>query len=264
MRTLALAVLLGLTGLPAIACGPDTDCVLGERSYRLYVPGGDGAKGAFLYAHGYRGSAAGAMRNGALKRLADALDMAFVALDSAGPDWAIAHTPQAPGREEVLEYDYANAVLDDLGNHFEVDPSRVVATGFSAGGMMTWTLACGMSERFQGFIPLSGTFWTPVPESCPSPPSNLVHIHGTEDPTVPLEGRPIASTSQGDVFEALAMYRAHGGFAPVATDPAPGEMSCDRERSSDGLILEFCTFAGGHSFSIDRLRYGIEQVLAGE
>jgi polyhydroxybutyrate depolymerase len=256
-----VVVLLLFAAAPAVACGPDSDCRVGKRSYRLYVPDTEGPTGAFLFAHGYRGSAAGAMGNAALRDLADRLGMAFVALDAEGPDWDLAHTPRAPEREEALEYGYVADVLDDLAQRIDLDQNRIVATGFSAGGMMTWTLACGMSEWFAGFVPMSGTFWDPVPESCPAPPANLVHFHGTEDEVVPLGGRPIGSTRQGDVPKALAMYRAHGGFGPATTVSAPDDTRCEHSESPAGLILEFCTFTGGHSFSTDRLRYGIEQVL---
>lgn len=264
MRLLA-ALFLTLAALPAQACGPDSDCMVGARSYRLYVPEGPGgATGAFLFAHGYRGSAEGAMRNASLRRLADALGLAFVALDAEGPDWDLAHTPRAPERQEALEYDYVSDVLDDLATRMDLDASRVVMSGFSAGGMMTWTIACGMSERFAGFVPYSGTFWAPVPESCPAPPATLVHIHGTDDSTVPLGGRPIGPTRQGDVSKALAMYRDHGGFTAAGNHPAPDGMACEAARSETGLLLEFCTFEGGHSFSTERLRYGLERVLGAE
>ncbi len=256
-------LLAALSAAPAFACGPDSDCLVGGRSYRLYLPEGGAPNGAFLFAHGYRGSGAGSMGNPALRRLADALGMAFVALDSEGPDWAIAHTPQAPGQAENREFVYVGAVLDDLVAK-GIDPARIVATGFSAGGMLTWTLACGMSERFAGFVPMSGTFWAPVPDSCPAPPANLVHIHGDADPVVPQAGRAIGPARQGSVAKALEMYREEGGFEPAGTGPAPGGMHCARERNPAGQVLEFCSFAGGHDFSTERLRYGIEEVLGAE
>ena len=163
----------------------------------------------------------------------------------------------------MLEYDYIDAVLADAASRAEIDPGRRVMAGFSAGGMMTWTLACGASDRFHGFVALSGTFWAPVPATCTSPPANLVHIHGTTDRTVPLTGRPIGGTSQGDVGQALAMYATHGGFArDGAATPAPGEMTCRTARNPAGKRLDFCTFDGGHAFNADRLRFGIQTVLA--
>ncbi len=263
MRRLALVLTLCLAA-PALACGPDSDCIVGDRTYRLYLPPAaqTGPVGALVFAHGYKGRAAQAMDNTGLRQVADDLGLALIALQSDGDDWAVAHVPQAPERTETLEYGYVDAVLADAATRAQIDPGRRIAAGFSAGGMMVWALACGASDRFRGFVPVSGTFWAPMPETCPTPAANLVHIHGTADTMVPLEGRPIGGTRQGDVAAALAMYAAHGGFQPTGTTAAPGDMTCRTARNPDGKLLDFCTFEGGHDFSTVRLRYAVEQILA--
>lgn len=263
MRHLVLALMLCLAS-PALACGPDSDCVVGDRTYRLYLPPAaqTGPVGALVFAHGYKGKAAQAMDNKGLRQVADDLGLALIALQSDGDDWAVAHAPQAPDRTDSLEYAYVDAVLADAATRATIDPARRVAAGFSAGGMMMWTLACGASDRFQGFVAVSGTFWAPMPEACPTPAANLVHIHGTTDTMVPLKGRVIGETSQGDVAGALAMYAAHGGFQPDGTVTAPGDMTCQTARNPTGKLLAFCTFDGGHDFSTIRLSYALQQILA--
>ena len=128
---------------------------------------------------------------------------------------------------------------------------------------MTWTMACEMSQDFKGFVPISGTFWAPEPATCTSPPANIVHIHGTADPIVPLGGRAIGGTSQGDVQQVLAMYAAYGDYTLTATSNAPDGMTCTNATNPAGKRLDFCTFDGGHDASIKRLRYGFEQVTSG-
>ena len=262
MVRLALILTLLLAG-PALACSPQTDCVVGDRSYRLYLPETDGPTGVLFFAHGYQGSANGTMRNQSLMALAEEFGLAFVALDAGAPDWNLAHRPQAPAQTATQEFGYMADVIADLGTRMDLDRDRLVLTGFSAGGMFTWNMICGMSEPFAGFIPYSGTFWLAPPETCPTPPANVVHIHGTEDRTVPLGGRQIGGTRQGAVPDTLAMYRSHGGFEALGTETAAGGMSCAQSANGDGVILDFCTFAGGHSFTVERLRHGIERVLSG-
>ncbi len=264
MRVLLGVLWLFLAG-PAFACGPDTDCVVGDRAYRLYVPDGVGDRptGALLFAHGYRGTAGAEMRNRALRGLADDLGIALVALDAVGDDWQLAHTPQNPTATEAREEAYVAAVLADLKTRITLDPTRTVLSGFSAGGMMTWTMACDMSGSFAGFVPLSGTFWGPEPDTCTSPPANIVHIHGTRDTTVPLGGRAIGATRQGDVAKVLAMYAAYGGYTGTETVTAPEGMTCARSANPAGKRLEFCTFDGGHDASVARLRYGFARVTGG-
>lgn len=261
MRLIALLLTL-CTATPALACGPETDCVVGGRTYRLALPqGATGPLPVLIHAHGYRGTAAGAMNNAALRDLATDLGMALIALQSDGDDWNLAQRPNEPGQAQAREYGYVADVLDDAARRFDLDGTRVVMTGFSAGGMMTWTLACGMSDRFAGFVPMSGTFWGDIPVTCPTPTATVIHIHGTADSTVPMTGRAIGPTRQGDVGQALAMYAAKGGFAAVDAVAGPGGMTCDRQANADGKRLEKCLFDGGHSWSATRLRYGIGRVL---
>lgn len=261
---LILAAFLALTAMPALACGMESDCRIGERSYRLYVPDtAERPTGAILFAHGYRGSAAGAMRNGGFMRLAEEFGLAFVALDAGQPSWRLAHHPSNPARREAEEYGYLAAVLDDLDARIGLDRDRTVLTGFSSGGMFTWTMICGLGEDIGGYVPYAGTFWAPVPETCPATPASVVHIHGTTDRTVPLAGRPIGEARQGDVIETLEMYGAHGGFGAPRIRTAPGDMTCAERSGPNGRILDFCTFEGGHSFSMERLRHGLARILSG-
>lgn len=263
---LILAAIMALLAAPAIACGPDTDCFVldGTRTYRLYLPdGAQGPTGAVFHAHGYRGSAGGAMRNAALRAMSDRLGMAFVALNADADDWNLAHRPRAPHQIESAEFAYVAAVIEDLAQRIDLDRDRLIATGFSAGAMLTWTLACGMSDSFAGFVPYAGTFWAPVPATCPTPTATLIHIHGIEDTTVPLEGRAIGPTRQGSVTEALAMYARHGEIPALQPVPFPEGEGCRAATATDETMLALCLFQGGHSYGVARVEWAIEQILAG-
>jgi len=258
MRLAGLVLALLWAG-PALGCGAATDCLIelggAERSYRIHLPpGGAEGKGAIVYHHGYRGSAAGAMKNAALTGLADALDVALIAAKSDGDDWQIPGVPSHPQADVTAPLAYSDAVVADAAARFGIDTGRLVATGFSAGGMMVWTLACHRGGAYYaGFVPIAGTFWAPVPESCSGQPANLIHIHGDADRIVPLAGRPIGPSRQGDVGQALAMYRAHGGFgAPVSE--RRGALRCETSENAAGTLLDFCLFEGGHSFRTEHLR----------
>ncbi len=249
------ALLLAVLGQPALACGRTTDCGLGERSYRIVLPESHAPGeplGAIIFAHGYRGSAAGTMRSDALAGLAQTLNIAVVAADADGPDWQIPGVPSFPGADGAAELAYFDALRDDLIQRFAIDPERIVATGFSAGGMMTWHLACHRGDAYAGFVPLAGTFWAPLPESCPTTTVDLIHYHGTADSIVPIEGRTIADTRQGDVREAMALFTTAGGYSPVDGEPAPG-LDCALRRNAGGQRLELCLFDGGHELRIEHL-----------
>lgn len=260
VKLICAAVFAMLSG-PALACGPDSDCSVGLRHYRVALPetyDGSTAVPALLFAHGYRGSAVGVMRNGSLRRLASDLGAALIAVDSEGVGWNLPNGPRTPDSDGSAEYDYFDAVLDDVTKRFSIDQSRIVATGFSAGGMMVWNLACARPERYAGFVPVAGTFWKEPPLTCNAPVASIIHIHGDQDRTVPLLGRAIGPTRQGEVPAALEMYGDFGGFGPAHT-VGYGGLECSERTNSSGSQLSFCLFSGGHSFRTEHLRHAWEQ-----
>lgn len=258
-----LSVLALIWAAPtAFACGPDSDCQIGDRHYRIAMPEGyDGTTpvGALVWSHGYRGSAAGVMRNGSLRRMVSDAGLALIAAQGVEGTWDLPNGPRTPDSTGAAEFTYFDAVLDDASARFALDPQRIIASGFSAGGMMVWNLACSHPGRFAGFIPMSGTFWLKPPDTCTAPVSSIIHIHGDADRTVPLAGRVIGPTKQGEVSHALSLYQTFGRFGPP-TSSISGDLTCENRTTAAGDVLAFCLFSGGHSFRTEHLRYGIMQL----
>jgi len=195
--------------------------------------------------HGYRGTAKGTMKNKSLEKAVSDLGLALVAPKSAYADWAI---PGAPQAKEPIELEYFDAVVADIKKKFNIDTSRMMASGFSAGGMMTWNLICDRSQLFAAYAPIAGTFWEPTPTTCNTPAANVIHMHGTSDKIVPLAGRPIANTKQGNIAEVFAMYAKKGGFNEQREYKQDTlEFSCNEMKNPDQQILEICLHPGGHS-----------------
>ena len=248
--SLFLLIVFGGTGLsvPAGACGPDTDCLIGERTYRIRMPlNHDGVSkvGAIIFNHGYRGTAKGLMRNKRLGKLISDMGLAFVAPKSARQDWDIPNAPSPGPRSELPFFDALKARLVD---QHSIDPKRIVVSGFSAGGMMTWNLACDRGDQFAGFVPVSGTFWAPVPKNCSAMPAHIIHVHGTSDKIVPMKGCPIASTKQGDIYRALKLAAKQGDYGPWRSQGSRNGLTCQQKISAKGIILQLCLHPGGHSF----------------
>lgn len=201
------------------------------------------------------------MRNTALRKMASDAGLALIAVQGINGTWDLPYGPRTFNSTGAAEFAYFDAVIDDAVSRFAIDPNRIVASGFSAGGMMVWNLICARANRFAGFIPFSGTFWLKPPVQCAPPISNVIHIHGDQDRTVPLNGRAIADTKQGIVSEALAFYGDLGAFKAVS-DTTHRNLSCENRRNATGNILVFCLFPGGHSFSVQHLRYALDLLQA--
>ena len=258
-----LGALFAALASPALACGPESDCVIGDRTYRIDLPENrTETTGALIYAHGYKGSSKGTMKNKWLRKTAHDLGLAFVAAEAGDVDWLIPNRPRHKHNDGSREYTYFEALIDDLAARHGLDSGQIFMTGFSAGGMMTWELACNRGDLFRAFIPIAGTFWAPVPRDCPRPPRDLVHIHGTRDKIVPLEGRAIADTRQGKVMNALALVERLGQFG-VHREFNAGDLGCMRQTNVTGQLLVFCTHPGGHSVKSSWIRMAV-RLIRGE
>lgn len=259
ISSLAIAALAPSSGS---ACGRDTDCQIGDRSYRIFLPvGHDGITPipAVVFAHGYRGTAAGIMGNDSLIAMAGELGFALVAAQAAGPEWNISNIPSVDALSGIDELDYFDALSADLAARFSVDRARIVVSGFSSGAMMVWHLACYRGDSYVGFVPMSGTLWEPLPANCPTVPNNLIHYHGREDPIVPLDGRQIKDAHQGDVMQAIALV---AGLSDYIAAPPEQAVGADCSRQVDGMhrLLELCLFTGMHEMKAAQLARAIRTI----
>ncbi len=83
--------------------------------------------------------------------------------------------------------------------------------------------------------------------------ASVIHIHGDNDKTVPLAGRKVMDTHQGDVLEVLEFYKGHGSFSE-STGIQTEDIQCNVFLNPAQSRLEFCQIAGGHRFRADLLR----------
>ena len=87
------------------------------------------------------------------------MGLAFVSPKSAYGDWDIPNSPSQ--KDGTSEYPFFEKLKADLVEKHGIDPDRIMVTGFSAGGMMTWELACRRGNLFAAYAPIAGTFWNP-------------------------------------------------------------------------------------------------------
>lgn len=80
---------------------------------------------------------------------------------------------------------YLGGLIDDVMKTWPVDPKRVYVIGHSNGGFMSYRMACERADVIAAIAPLAGLA-SSMPSACnPSRPVNVLHMHGTMDPTVP-------------------------------------------------------------------------------
>ncbi|MGB3408717.1 MAG: dienelactone hydrolase family protein [Jannaschia sp.] len=213
---LALALAIAAPVLSQEApCGQDAACEIAGGSYHLVLPEGwDGsiALPSLIFYHGHRGSGAQVFRSSGLK--ASFADRGYLLIAPNGPmreGETYRSNPARMGgpRDEVA---FTLAVLDDVAARLPVDPGRVFASGFSAGGSMAWLMACEAGDRLAGMVSVAGALRRPNPTECAGLVGlPVMQVHGFADGQVPLEGRGIGTWHQGSVWEALDRARERNG-----------------------------------------------------
>ena len=185
MRKFSMLILLGVSLLiPASAFAQTwTDFQVGglTRQALVYVPTGISNPPLLISLHGMGIGASwnqGEMMK--FEPIADR-DKFIVVYPEADQDlkWDLAGTH---------DIDFILKIIDDMSANYSIDLNRVYASGFSMGGMFSYTLACKIPEKIAAIAPgdgypLGGEFGCVTTRSVP-----IFHMHGTADDFVAYSG----------------------------------------------------------------------------
>jgi len=178
-----------------------------KRHYVVHVPPGYDGKTmvpVVIMFHGGGGKARGAMQETGWSAKSDKENFLVVYPEGVPRDpsrrGSFVSNPQswndgsqraivAASLKNIDDVGFVNAMLDDLGMKFRIDPQRLYATGFSNGASMTFRVGRELSARLAAIAPVAGSDWLEQPT--PARPLSLLYITGTADPLNPLEGGEI-------------------------------------------------------------------------
>lgn len=248
LTTAAILTLIGQAGFAACADREDM-CETASGGYYIELPDAENPP-LLVFLHGYGGSAKGILKN--RNMVEPLLARGYAVMAPEGSDrngrqsWNF--LPGWEGRDETA---FLTEVVQDASDRFGVDAEQTVLGGFSAGAFMVYYLACSAPDTFAAYVPVSGGFWRPQPESCDGP-VRMFHTHGWTDNVVPLEGRVLGGGRfhQGDIFAGLEVWRV----ANKCVDTKPSGFSVTGQfmrrywsGCTDGSMLELALFPGGHS-----------------
>ncbi|HVQ49215.1 MAG TPA: PHB depolymerase family esterase [Mycobacterium sp.] len=216
-----------------------------DRSYRLYIPAGLSSPAPLVVMlHGGFGSAHQAERAYGWDKLADGAKFVVAYPDGIGRAWNVSGCCGRPGRENIDDVDFVNAVVTDVATKLNVDQKRLYATGISNGGMLAYALACN-SGTFAAIGPDSATQL----DKCAAPqPTSVMHIRGTADPRIRYDGGPgsgVATPNGGPSMPDLnAFWRNVDRCAPPETT-TDGAITTSTADCPDGRNVVLITVDGG-------------------
>ncbi len=169
-----------------------------ERVYRVYAP--DDLDPAELVPlvfvlHGGGGDARGAeqITQSGFNRLADRDHFIVVypeGLDKHWIDGRAANANETRGPDDDVAF-FA-ALIDQIAADYPIDRRRVYATGISNGGIMSYRLACDLSDQIAAIAAVTANLWEGYEATCtPLRPIPVLILNGTDDPLIKWDGGPI-------------------------------------------------------------------------
>lgn len=91
---------------------------------------------------------------------------------------------------------FLSMLIDTMKVKYNIDFSRVYFTGFSMGGIMSHHMICALPSRIAAIASISGPMADSDISGCnPGRPVPIMHMHGTEDGTVPYDAGALPSLS---------------------------------------------------------------------
>lgn len=264
---LFLASLLGILGFRLFALGsPVNGRELGSievdgrtRTYFVHLPptyNGQTLTPLIIVLHGGTESPEGVEKLSGMSVKTD--NENFIAVYPRGtgrinparmPTWNSGNCCGYAQRNQVDDVAFMRALIDQLERDYAVDPKRVYVTGISNGGMMSYRLACELSDKIAAAAPVEGA----QNLFCkPSSPVSIIVFHGTADRLVPFDGgsSPFQlgpKRNDTPVAEAIAFWVKRDGCSVTPKhDETPALHSDVYTGCKDGTGVELYAVQGGH------------------
>lgn len=93
-------------------------------------------------------------------------------------------------RAGIDDVGFTSALIDYFIDNFNIDVSRVYATGMSNGSFFSNRLAVELSDRIAGIGAVTGPLAAPIALKTPKNPVSVVLVMGDQDPIVSYDGYP--------------------------------------------------------------------------
>jgi polyhydroxybutyrate depolymerase len=157
------------------------------RYYRLHVPPAINAKKTMpllIVFHGRDSSGKFMERHTQFNKLADQKGFIVVYPDGISVKWdSLRRRP-----ERTNDIGFVSALIDNLGQRYNLNRQRIYVTGFSNGAVFSQRIACELSNKIAASAAIASTMADELLQICkPNQPIPMLLINGTNDPGVPYE-----------------------------------------------------------------------------
>lgn len=264
-------VLLGLLSFPVLAraqlaAGDYTFAVTIEgnkRAYLAHIPAQAHANQALpmvLVLHGGMGNMQVQANEGFYHQISASDHYGYIAVFPNGysrfpggkfATWNAGNCCGSAVKKQSDDVAVIRAIIQDMKQRAPVDSKRIFVDGMSNGGMMSYRLACELSETISAIAAVAGTDNT---QHCnPRRPVAVLHIHAKDDDHVPFNGgkgrQSLVDVNFTSVPATMNKWVKLNRAQPQAERilEVPGAY-CDIHRGGLAPVQLCVTETGGHSW----------------
>ena len=147
---------------------------------------------------------------------------------------------------------FIRELIDYLAANFKINSKRVYATGHSNGGIMSYRLACELSDRIAAISPNAAAML--LPTCVPTRPVPLQHTHSRLDTNVPILGGMGTGLSSNVVWPATMdvlnqWVTINGCATPPQVSPGANVTRTRWNQCASGSEVDYyLTEDGGHAW----------------
>lgn len=150
-------------------------------------------------------------------------------------------------KNKVDDVGFIRALVAEIQHTHALDPKRIYATGISNGGMMSYRLACEMSDVLAAIAPVSAVQIAP---SCtPSQPVSVIHFHGSADQNVLINGgvgkKALNNDMRPPVADSIQFWVKHNACGPAQSTQSGNIHREDYSGCSKGSAVTYYVITGG-------------------
>jgi polyhydroxybutyrate depolymerase len=182
-----------------------------NRSYRLRIPPAGGSSDLLplvINMHGFSNSASIQENLSGMNAVADTANFYVVYPNGTNLFLFLKGWYMELEGTPVDDVAFLSALIDELVANYNIDASRVFATGYSMGGGMAVSLACAIPDKVQAIAPVAA--YVPIGNGALCNPSisvPVIQFHGTSDGVVPYNGSSSLAPSQA----VISAFAQNGG-----------------------------------------------------
>lgn len=169
-------------------------------------------------------------------------------------------------RENIDDVGFISVLIDHLIKKYNIDKKRIYITGMSNGAMMSYRLACELTDKIAAIAPVAGNIPKNLfPRCLPTRSISVLAINGVNDPLMPYEGGditgPLGIKKLGKVLstsETIKFWVNHNqcSSTPIITlelDKDPRDGTRVRKevygQGKDGTeVILYAIEGGGHTW----------------